>query len=44
MNLPLVSACFLAFALSLYVILDGFDLGIGILLLFQPVTARQKRK
>src|SRR5229473_2621757 len=39
MNLPLVSACFLAFALTLYVILDGFDLGVGILLLFQPETA-----
>src|ERR1700686_5731432 len=39
MNLPLVSACLLAFALTLYVILDGFDLGVGILLLFQPETA-----
>src|ERR1700675_378536 len=39
MNLPLVSACFLAFALTLYAILDGFDLGVGILLLFQPETA-----
>jgi cytochrome bd ubiquinol oxidase subunit II len=38
-NLPLVSFCFLAFALTLYVILDGFDLGVGILLLFQPATA-----
>ena len=39
MDLPLVSACFLAFALTLYVILDGFDLGVGILLLFQPEAA-----
>src|SRR5882724_9382921 len=39
MDLPLVSACFLALALTLYVILDGFDLGVGILLLFQPATA-----
>src|SRR5579864_7635542 len=39
MDLPLVSACFLAFALTLYLILDGFDLGVGILLLFQPETA-----
>src|SRR5712691_2739386 len=39
MNLPLVSACFMAFALTLYVILDGFDLGVGILLLFQPRIA-----
>src|SRR5215472_781608 len=36
MDLPLISVSFLAFALTLYVILDGFDLGIGILLLFQP--------
>jgi cytochrome d ubiquinol oxidase subunit II len=36
MDLPLVSACFLVFALVLYMILDGFDLGVGILLLFQP--------
>src|SRR5580658_5390546 len=43
MNLPLVSACFLAFALTLYVILDGFDLGVGILLLFQPETASRDR-
>ena len=41
MDLPLLSAFFLAFTLTLYVILDGFDLGVGILLLFQPVeTAR----
>jgi len=39
MNLPLFSASFLAFALTLYAILDGFDLGVGILLLFQPATA-----
>ena len=39
MDLPLVSACFLVFALVLYMILDGFDLGVGILLLFQPAMA-----
>jgi cytochrome d ubiquinol oxidase subunit II len=39
MDLPLVSACFLVFALVLYMILDGFDLGVGILLLFQPTMA-----
>src|SRR5712672_3557144 len=39
MDLPLVSACFLVFALTMYVILDGFDLGVGILLLFQPAAA-----
>src|SRR6202162_2780068 len=35
MNLPLLSALFTAFALSLYVLLDGFDLGVGALLLAQ---------
>jgi cytochrome d ubiquinol oxidase subunit II len=39
MNLPLFSATFLAFALTLYVFLDGFDLGVGILLLFQSDPA-----
>jgi cytochrome d ubiquinol oxidase subunit II len=39
MNLPLLSASFLAFTLTLYVMLDGFDLGVGILLLFQPAKA-----
>jgi len=36
MDLPLISALFVAFALSLYVMLDGFDLGVGTLLLVQP--------
>jgi len=36
MDLPLLSALFAAFALSLYVMLDGFDLGVGALLLAQP--------
>jgi cytochrome bd ubiquinol oxidase subunit II len=36
MDLPLLSAVFVAFALSLYVLLDGFDLGVGALLLLQP--------
>jgi cytochrome d ubiquinol oxidase subunit II len=35
MDLPLLSALFAAFALSLYVLLDGFDLGVGALLLAQ---------
>lgn len=39
MDLPLFSAAFLAFALTLYVFLDGFDLGVGILLLFQSDPA-----
>lgn len=34
MNTPLFSACFAAFALMLYALLDGFDLGVGCLLLF----------
>jgi len=39
MHLPLFSACFMAFALTLYIFLDGFDLGVGILLLFQSDPA-----
>jgi len=35
MDLPLLSALFLAFALTTYVMLDGFDLGVGVLLLAQ---------
>jgi cytochrome d ubiquinol oxidase subunit II len=35
MDLPLLSALFAAFALALYVMLDGFDLGVGALLLGQ---------
>jgi cytochrome bd ubiquinol oxidase subunit II len=35
MDLPLCSGLFVAFALSLYVLLDGFDLGVGALLLLQ---------
>jgi len=33
MDLPLFSALFTAFALALYVMLDGFDLGVGAMLL-----------
>lgn len=39
MDLPLLSFSYVAFALALYVILDGFDLGVGILLLLQPASA-----
>jgi cytochrome d ubiquinol oxidase subunit II len=39
MMLPLFSAAFAAFALLLYVVLDGFDLGVGMLLLFEPTRA-----
>src|SRR5258705_10997410 len=35
MDLPLLSALFLWFALTMYVLLDGFDLGVGALLLAQ---------
>jgi cytochrome d ubiquinol oxidase subunit II len=35
MDLPLLSALFLMFALTLYVMLDGFDLGVGALLFAQ---------
>jgi cytochrome d ubiquinol oxidase subunit II len=35
MDLPLLSAAFAAFAMTLYVMLDGFDLGVGALLLIQ---------
>jgi cytochrome d ubiquinol oxidase subunit II len=35
MDLPLLSALFLLFALAVYVMLDGFDLGVGVLLLAQ---------
>lgn len=35
MILSLLSASFVALALTLYVMLDGFDLGVGMLLLFQ---------
>ncbi len=39
MNLPLISAGFAAFALITYVVLDGFDLGVGVLLFFVPAGA-----
>jgi cytochrome d ubiquinol oxidase subunit II len=39
MDLPLLSALFVMFALTLYVMLDGFDLGVGALLL----VARDER-
>jgi cytochrome bd ubiquinol oxidase subunit II len=38
MDLTLISAAFVAFTLTLYVMLDGFDLGVGILVLFQPLN------
>jgi cytochrome bd ubiquinol oxidase subunit II len=41
--LPLVSASVVAIAVALYVILDGFDLGIGILYPFFPAEADRDR-
>lgn len=43
MDLPLLSALFIAFALALYVMLDGFDLGVGALLLLEPDEAVRDR-
>jgi cytochrome d ubiquinol oxidase subunit II len=39
MDLPLLSASFAAFSITMYVLLDGFDLGVGALLLLQPHEA-----
>ena len=38
MDLPLFSAAFAALAMTLYVMLDGFDLGVGALLLTSPTN------
>jgi cytochrome d ubiquinol oxidase subunit II len=35
-DLPLIFACIIGFAIFVYVILDGFDLGVGILFPFAP--------
>src|SRR5260370_27576486 len=43
MDVPVCSALFVAFALSLYVLLDGFDLGVGALLLLQAVEKLRER-
>ena len=39
--LPLVWAAIIAVAVALYVILDGFDLGLGILFPFAPEEERR---
>ena len=39
MDLPLLSAVFAAFSITMYGLLDGFDLGVGALLLLQPHEA-----
>ena len=41
MDLTLVCAGVIAFGVLLYVLLDGFDLGIGILFPFMPSRAAQ---
>ena len=43
MTLPLLSALFTAFALALYVMLDGFDLGVGALLLAEKEETLRDR-
>jgi cytochrome bd ubiquinol oxidase subunit II len=43
MDLPVLSALFLTGALSLYVMLDGFDLGVGALLLLEPDERHRDR-
>jgi cytochrome d ubiquinol oxidase subunit II len=43
MDLPVLSALFLTGALSLYVLLDGFDLGVGALLLLEPDERHRDR-
>src|SRR5258705_7289629 len=43
MDLPVLSALFLTGALFLYVILDGFDLGVGALLLLEPDERHRDR-
>ena len=37
--IPILSSAFVAIALMIYVVLDGFDLGVGILLLFETEAA-----
>ena len=39
LDLPLLFALVLAFAVAMYVVMDGFDLGIGILFPFAPADA-----
>jgi cytochrome d ubiquinol oxidase subunit II len=43
MDLPVLSALFLSGALSFYVMLDGFDLGVGALLLLEPDERHRDR-
>jgi len=43
MDLPVLSASFMAGALCIYVLLDGFDLGVGALLLLEPDERHRDR-
>lgn len=43
MDLPVLTASFLTGALCLYVLLDGFDLGVGALLLLEPDELHRDR-
>jgi cytochrome bd ubiquinol oxidase subunit II len=43
MDLPILTALFLTFSLCLYVLLDGFDLGVGALLLLEPDERQRDR-
>ena len=37
-DLPIIWAVIIAFGLMMYVVMDGFDLGIGLLFPFVPAT------
>lgn len=43
LNLPLIWACIIALAIFIYVCLDGFDLGVGILFPFAPSKECRRR-
>ncbi len=43
MDLALLAAAVMAFAVAMYVLLDGFDLGVGILFPFAPDDAARER-
>jgi len=40
LDLPLICAAILAFSVAMWVILDGFDLGVGVLFAFAPAAHR----
>ena len=41
--LPLIWAVIIAFAVFMYVVMDGFDLGVGILFRYAPTEADRDR-